>query len=291
MKPKHLLLMLLINLLWGANFIAAKWAVVEFPPVFAASIRFLIVFLLLLPFLKIVKGKMKPLLETAITLSAFHFGLLFFAIALTDEMSVIVIGTLINVPFATLLAVMFLGEKLGWRRILGLFFAFAGLFVLVFDPRAFMFLDALMLVVLSALAYAVGTIFMRRLSGIHPMTLQAWVGVIGFPTLLILSLYFEEGHLAALEGASLKAYGSIVYSAIAASIIGHGGIYYLLQKYPITIIAPQTLMAQVFAIIFGILILGDVLTLEMAIGGALTFLGVIIITLRSKREPKVIEKI
>ncbi len=68
MAPWHLMLMALINILWGFNFVATKWAVMEIPPVFTASLRFLIVLDLLTPFLKIVKGKMKPLLELAIVI-------------------------------------------------------------------------------------------------------------------------------------------------------------------------------------------------------------------------------
>ena len=191
MAPRHLLMMTLINILWGFNFIATKWITLEFPPAFGAAFRFLIVFILLLPFLKIVKNKMKPLLITATTLSTLHFGIMFLAISFTEDMSVIVIGSLINVPLATLLAVLFLNEKLGWKRITGLLLAFGGIGILTFDPRAFSYLDGLSLVLLSAFFYAVGTIFMRKLRDVHPLTLQAWVGLIGFPSLLIISLLFE----------------------------------------------------------------------------------------------------
>ncbi len=185
---------------------------------------------------------------------------MFIAVAMTDEMSVIVIGTLFNVPFATILAVFFLKETLGWKRILGLLLSFVGIGILAFDPKGFTYLNGLTLVLVSAFFYATGTIFMKRLKGVHPLTLQAWILLIGFPFLISVSYFYESGQLLALENASFRAGGSIVYSAIAASIIGHGSIYFLLQKYPVTTIAPQTLMAQFFAIIFSVMFLGDILT-------------------------------
>jgi hypothetical protein len=37
----------------------------------------------------------------------------------------------------------------------------------------------------------------KQLGEIHPLTIAAWVAIVGAPTLLLTSLVFEEGHLSA----------------------------------------------------------------------------------------------
>ena len=284
LRLPHLALMMAVNLAWGLNFIAAKYAVDELPPVFATGLRFLLIFLVLLPILRPVPGKMKDLLQAAIVIGAVHFGVLYYAISIAENMSSVAIATLTNVPFATILAVLFLKERIGIYSISGLVLAFAGVMVLGFDPKAFEHMASLGLVMLAAFIYAVGTILLRRLSGVGVLNLQAWIGLTGTFAVLGLSFLVESGQWQALAAASWKATGGVVFSAIVASIIGHGGVYYLLKRYPVTTITPLTLLSQVVAVIASVLILGDVLTPRIFLGGLLTFAGAGIIVYRKKQK-------
>ena len=65
--------------------------------------------------------------------------------------------------------------------------------------------------------------------------------------------------------------------------IGHAGMYYLLQRYDVSVTSPLTLMAPIFGIMSGVIFWGDQLGLRFWIGGGLALLGVLIIGLR-KRE-------
>ena len=129
------MVVLAVNLSWGLNFLAIKYAVDEMPPVFAAGLRFALIFILLLPFLRLPKGNIKPLLTAAFVIGALHFGILYYAISLADDISSVAIATLTNVPFATLLAIIFLGERIGLISIAGMVLAFSGVMVLGFDPK------------------------------------------------------------------------------------------------------------------------------------------------------------
>ena len=80
MKPQDLAQMLLINLIWGFFFIAAKFSLAHFPPLMFTAIRFALLLAVLLPWLKIHTGQMKPVLATAMGLGVLTFGLSFFGI-------------------------------------------------------------------------------------------------------------------------------------------------------------------------------------------------------------------
>jgi len=282
MRLPHLALMMVINLAWGLNFIAGKFAIDEMPPLFVTGLRFVLVFILLLPFLRIVEGKMKQLILAASVIGALHFSILFYAISVAEDISSVAIVTLTNVPFATILAVLFLGERIGIYSLAALVTAFAGVMILGFDPKAFDQMESLLLVMLAAFTYAVGAILLRRLTGVHVMNLQCWIGLIGVAAVLPLSFLVETGQFAALEAASWKGRGGVIFSALGASIIGHGGIYFLLKRYPVSTITPLTLLSQLFAVIASVIILDEILTWNMWLGGFLTFFGVGVIVFRKK---------
>ena len=71
---------------------------------------------------------------------------------------------------------------------------------------------------------------------------------------------------------------------LAASLIGHGGLYFLLQRYPVTWVNPLFLLSPIFAIFFGVTVYGDQLTIQIVLGGLMTIGGVAIIAIRSARR-------
>ena len=286
MRFPHMILMLTITIIWGLNFIAAKFSVMELPALFSVALRFLVAFLFLFPFLSLKGVAFKPLLLAALVLGAGHFGLLYYAIAITDNVSSVVVATLTSVPFAMLLAVVFLGETIHWRRTLGMVLSFAGVGFLAFDPVVFQYVDALLLGVLAAFFFAIGAVLMRQLKGVSAFKLQAWVALVSFPILFLLSAMFEGAeHWTTITSVSWKAIGGILFGAIAATIIGHGGIYYLLQRYPISVVSPPTLLAQVFAVLASVIFLGEELTVRVTIGALMTLAGAGIIVLRKPSLP------
>jgi O-acetylserine/cysteine efflux transporter len=161
--------------------------------------------------------------------------------------------------------------------------AFAGVVVIGFDPIVFNHLDALLLIISAAIAMAVATILMRQIKGVGVFTLQAWIALVATPCLGTLSLLFEQGQWDALRTATWLDFGAPAYSAIGASLVGHGIVYYLLGRYPVGVTAPLMLLAPVLAIVFGVTLWGDVLTWKLIFGGAMTLLGVGIITVRTSR--------
>lgn len=283
MKLTHFLFLMLINIIWGLNFLVSSLTVDEIPPVFAAALRFLVVLVFLFPFLKILPGRMKPLLLTACVMGVFHFGGFYLGLAMSDDVSVVAVASLLSLPTATILAILILSEKVGWRRGVGILAAFGGVVVLGYDPRAFSYIDGLLVIGVSAFAMGVASILMRQLQGVPTMVLQAWVAVIGAPLLLIVSFIFETNQVQAVSEASWVALGGIFYSGAISSIIGHGGVYFLLQRYPVTMITPLTLLSQVVAVIASIVFLNEIMTIQMLIGSILTFIGVLIISLRLKK--------
>jgi len=277
---------LFIALVWGLNFVAVKWVVDEFPPMMANMLRFMAVMVLLFPFLRIVQGRMKPLLVAAFTLGVAHFGMVFLGMALSGGVGAVAIASQLNVPFSTILAILILKETVGWKRVAGLVLSFAGVMVIGFDPIVFNHWQGLVAIIFAALLYSLSAVMMRQLKDVPAVTVQAWVGVAGILGSSVISLAFEVGQVVALHNAKPLAWMAVIYSGVASSVIGHGGANYLFRKYEISVVTPYFLMVPLFAILGAVIVLGETLSAKMILGGTLTIVGILIVTLRNRAKAK-----
>lgn len=284
--PRHLALLVLICLIWGYNLVASKIGVIEFPPMQFTAMRFGILALLLLPFLRIVRGQMGAIAVAAMLSGAVHFGTLFVGLAIAENVSTVAIAGQLGVPFTTLMSIVFLGEVVRWRRWLGILLAFAGVMLMGLDPHVFHFWEGLALVVLSAFIGSLGLMAVKKLEGWKPLEMQAWFAVISAPVLLATSLVLETGQAQSLATASWRGWSALAFTALAASLVAHTGFYYLVQRYPVTSVSPLTVLSPVFGVYFGVTLLGDQLSARMILGAIMTLTGVFIVALR---ERKIIE--
>jgi O-acetylserine/cysteine efflux transporter len=281
--PRDLLLLLAINLIWGSNLIASKLGVQAFPPLFFTVLRFGILSACLVPFLRLHPGQTANLVRAALLTGGVSFALLFVGLRITADASTVAIATQLGVPFSTLLSVWLLGETIRWRRRLGIALAFAGVVIIGFDPRVFSYWPGLVLVIASTFVGSLGLIYIKRLHNVSAIQVQAWVSTVSWPVLLSLSLVLEHGQWAAIQNANAGAWTALLYTVFGASLIGHTGWYYLIGRYPVTSVAPLTLLSPIFGILLGVTLLNDQLTARMLIGGAITLAGVLIVVMREKR--------
>ncbi len=283
MTPIHLLLALLANCAWGFNFIAGKIGAGDFQPLFFTSLRFFFLLLVMLPWLRPAPGSMRPLLQLAFLMGVGHFSMMFIGLNAGGNIASIAITTQLYVPFSAILAAVFLQEHIPLIKILAIIIAFLGIIVIGFDPIVFNHVDAVLWVMGAAFVMAVSTIFMRRFPNMGVFRLQAWTALVACPSLLLLSLIFESNHLQIVSQLKAINFWSPLYSAIGASVIGHGIVYYLLGRYPVSTVTPLLLLAPILASIFGIWWFDDQLGWRLVLGGIMTLLGVFMVSLNFRR--------
>lgn len=281
---RHLVLLVLINAIWGFNLVAIKVGVDRFPPVFLGFLRFLVVGLALLPWLRVRRGEMRWLLAAAICGGGLQFAIMYTGVALSGNMSSVAIAGQLGVPFATLLSVALLGERIHWRRWLGIALSFAGVVLLGFNPEVVASWRGFALIVIAAFIGAIGLIAIKRVHELRPLELQAWLSWGSLPILLLLSLWLEEEQLESLRQVDLVGAGAVLYSALLASVFAHTAYFALVHRYPVTSVAPITVLGPVFSVACAILFLGDVLDWRIVIGGLVTLTGVAVIV---RREGKI----
>ena len=85
MSVRHAIFALIICSIWGVNFTVMKIGLMQIDPYLFGFLRFSIVFLLLLPWLKIVPGMMIKLFLLGNLIGGFQFALVFLAMDMTNH--------------------------------------------------------------------------------------------------------------------------------------------------------------------------------------------------------------
>jgi len=279
----HLAQLVIINGIWGFNIVAVKLSADRFPPIFVTFLRFLIVALAVWPWLRIRRGQMRWLLTAAICSGGLQFALMYSGVALSESMSSVAIAGQLGVPFATLLSVLLLDERIHWRRWLGIGMAFAGVVTVGYSPGVLRSWSGFLLIVIAAFMGAVGLVAIKRVRELEPLELQAWLAWGSLPLLLPLSLLLEGGQVESLRSADAMGWTALLYSAVMSSLVAHTAYFALVRRYPVSSVAPVTVLTPLFSVLFSVLLLGDVMDVRMIVGGLLTLAGVTVILAREQR--------
>lgn len=289
MPLRDLALVAVIVIVWAGNFLTSALALREIPPFLFTALRFAMLTLVLLPWLKRpVPGQWPRLVAVGLSVGVLHFGLSFSALRLAGDLSSPAIVMQSYVPMTAVLGWFVLDERFGWRTGLAIAVSFAGVLVLGFDPLVLDAPASLVLMVVSAFFLALGTVLMKGLRGLDVFSQQGWMGVISIVPLLATSALLETGALAALPQVSWVGWAGAAYAAFAASLLGHGLYYVLVQRHPVAQVTPWLLLTPLLAVGLGIAFWGDRPGARLYIGGAMVLGGVFIIALRrlAKMRPR-----
>ena len=274
-------LLVLICVCWGLNMVVSKWVVgpMEVPPLFYGALRSGAIALAVAPWLLPMPKPWWRILLVGVLMGAGGFALMFVGLQ-TASPSAAAVVTQLGVPMTTLLSVLLLGERIRWRRGLGIALAVAGVLLVMWDPRGLDISVGLLFVAAGAFSGALGTVLMKQLEGVRPLRYQAWVGFSSVVLLAGLSAGLETDQLPATFAAGWPLVAMVLYSALIVSVFAHTAYYGLIQRYEANLIAPLTLMSPLMAIGFGIWLTNDHFDARMALGTVIALAGVFIIAVR-----------
>jgi O-acetylserine/cysteine efflux transporter len=274
-------MMVMVQILWGANFAVAKFGLDSFSPIFFVALRFSLVAVLLVFVVGLPKPAMlKRLLPLSITMGVMHFTLMFLGMAELDA-ATSSIAIQLQTPFAAIMAAFFLGETMGWRRIVGMVTAFAGVMLIAGEPR---FSDdpwPLLAVVGAAFAWALGNIQVKALGDeIDAVTLNGWIAILAAPQLLLASWLIEGPQWQNVPDATWISWAALLFQAVVIAIFTYWIWYNMMRRYPVNLVIPFTLLLPMIGVAAGALLRDETVTWQMIVGGLATVAGVGIIVLR-----------
>lgn len=292
MRLRDFLALFAVCVVWGINFVVAKFSVSGapgwvdgfdgVPPFFFAFLRFVFLYAVLAPWIRPIPAKLVTMIGIGLTMGAGQYALMFLGLKWATP-SGMAIALQTGVPFATILSVLLLKEKVGLPRIAGMLLAFAGVALVIANPAEMSLSLGLLIGIGAAFAGALGMILVKQMP-LDAIRMQAWIGLISAPPLLLLSLTFETGQIEAAMAGGWPLGLALAFTVLLVNVFGHGVFYSLLQRYDATLIAPMTLMAPLMGVIAGLTVTGDPLGWRLIAGGVLALGGVGIIALRPNRK-------
>lgn len=280
MPLHHILFAFIVSIVWGVNFVVMKIGLDHLSPFLFVAMRFAIVFVLMFPWLRIVKGHMWLILGVALCLGGVHFAFVIMGLDLAENITSIIIIVQMHVPLTLIMAHFFLREKLSYWRGGGILIAFMGILIISFDPAIMNERIAIIIIFMATLFYSVGSVLMRKLQNVGVFNIQAWTAIFAAPILLCLSLYTETGQIDQIMTMDRVGWSAVFYTAVLSSVVGYGGMNFLLKRHPVTLIAPILLSTPIFATVAAVIVLDESLTPRFLVGAGFTMVGLAVIHMR-----------
>lgn len=277
MKLSDIFELLLLAALWGGSFLFMRIAAPVLGPVWLIEFRVLLAGLVLLPVLARLGhlGEMRrqliPLLIVGCLNSAIPFLLLAFAsVSLPAGFTSILNGT---APlFGTVVASVWLHEKLTPPRMAGFILGFIGVVILVgwkaieTTPE---FLIAIAAALSAALMYAIAAPYIKQnLAGV-PSLVVTTGSQLGAALVIMPMLPFTIP----LQTPSFQVVLSVLALAILSTAAAYILYFRLIQNVGSTKALTVTYLIPLFAMLWGALILNEVVTPSMMVGCGLVLLG------------------
>ncbi len=283
MKPYDVLVAILVPVLWGLGFAAAKAGMGQIPPILLMALRFGIAGAVLVWFVRPPWPLMGRVFAIACVSATVPYCAVFTGLSHIDASTAILVVQA-EIPFMALLAVVWLKERMSARKLAGMAIAFAGIVMIAGQPELHTGLGWVLLVVAGGFVWSAGQIMIRRIGPlVEGLTLIAWVAVFTAPQLVVSSLVFESGQWQALVSADWKTWAMVLYMGLVMTALGYALWYSLLRRCEVILAAPFLLLQPVAGVLASILFLGEAPTWMTLLGGVVVVAGIAFITLEPRR--------
>ncbi|MCP3749438.1 DMT family transporter [Pseudomonas sp. SBB6] len=279
--------MLVLCLIWGIQQVMIKWAAPDIAPVMQQAMRSGMA-AVLVGLLMCFRGGWDQVASTwrGGLLAGALFGLEFLFIAeglkLTSAAHMSVF--LYTAPVFTALGLHFMlpSERLRPLQWLGILLAFGGIAFAFAGGISLAQLDGRMLLgdafgVLAGLAWGATTVVVRasRLSE-APATLTLFYQLaVGFVGLLLIAV--ASGQVTHVQFTPLSI-GSLLFQGLIVSFFSYLTWFWLLRRYLASNLAVFSFITPLFGVTFGVLLLGEPLSLNFVLGAIMVLLGVTLVS-------------
>jgi len=271
----------LLAAIWGASFMFMRMGVRELGAFATAGVRVGIAALFLLPIL-LLRGHGAALrqhwkltfvvgiLNSAIPFACFSYALLSISTGLSSILNA-------TVPlFGAVIAWLWLGDRPTGSRMVGLAVGFAGVALLAWDKASFQ-PDAagnasgwaVLACLLATLCYGIAASFTKRYMGGLPSLVSATGSQLGAAVALLpLAWWFWPDH-----AVSLHAWAAVVALGVLCTGVAYILYFRLIERAGPARALSVTFAIPVFALVYGVLLLGEVVTPWMLLCGLVIVAG------------------
>jgi drug/metabolite transporter (DMT)-like permease len=282
----------IVYIVWGSTYLGIELAGETIPGVFGAGVRFTLVGLIVFGVVAWRRGLAPLRIRRAELAAAALVGLLLpganAVLFVTEQQVPIGLTSLIiaSVPLWVLLLRLAVGERPDRIASLGLLVGFAGIAVLVRPGGGSGSLGYLLLTVVAAISWAVGSFLSPRMQVPRDaLVATAYETFVGGLVLTAIGLATTSPSDLDPSRWSTRSILGLIYLILVGSVVGYTAYAWLLGNAPLGQVSTYAYVNPVVAIALGVLVLDEALTLRVVLG-ALLILAAVAIVVRRESEPR-----
>ncbi len=288
-RLKILLAFAVVYVVWGSTYLAIRVGVATLPPALFAGARFLAAGLLLALYARFAgqhfprhRNEWKTIAVTAVLLLVGANGLVVWGEQWIPSNQAALIAATVALWLAGLGALGPQGESFSRRRLTGLLAGFAGVAVLMWPTDGFVLthFSAQFAILLAALSWAAGSIYMKRRKPSTPPLMAAAMQSLAAGVLLG-AIGFASGEAARWTW-NVEALTALAYLIVFGSCLAYAAYVWLLHEVSPTALGTYAYVNPVVAVVLGGWLLGESLNSTQMAGMLVVLLGVVLVSLPDK---------
>jgi drug/metabolite transporter (DMT)-like permease len=273
-----------LYIIWGSTYFVIHYVVADIPPFMAGAVRFLIAGVILYTFLK-ARGAAAPTSQewlSSLKVGALLMGGGMGGVLMAQSLGVASSLTAIFPAATPLLVSLFSGLWGQWPRKtewIGLLVGFAGVIVLSLEGSLRSNVTATLILACAPVCWSFGTAWSRQLKLPKGLMASATEMFMGGLVLLVLSLIFRER---LTQTPHWSAIAALVYLIVLGSLIAYSAFVYLVANVRPALATSYAYVNPVIAVLLGVGIGGEHLSVFAFVALPLILLGVALVTTAKK---------
>ncbi len=284
MTAKDICISLILMCLWGFNFSAIKLGAMQVDPILLTAMRFTFAVFPAILFVRRPPEAIGYLIAYGLIFGLGVWGMMVWSINLGVSAGMAGLLMDMSIISSLVLGYLLLKEKITFNKVVGAVLAVGGLLVSIALTDGSVPLRALPLTLIAAFSWSLMSLVVKKSETQHVFAFSVW-GMLFAPLPLILFAYFLNGIQPFVDLPSQlnsQVWFSILFQAYPTTLLGYWIWNKLTIKYPLTTMAPFTLLTPIFGLIGSVIFYNEGITLMKFMAYALILSGLAV----SQWQPK-----
>ncbi|MBY7910608.1 EamA family transporter [Vibrio fluvialis] len=288
MQGRDLLLIISVMAIWGFNFSMIKLGVSEMDPLLIAAARFFCATFPIIFFVRKPNVQWRYLMTYGLVFGTGIWGMASCSITfgLSSGMASVLLQT--DVLTTVLVGVLLYKEVISARMAAGIVVSVVGLVVSIIYTNGNVTLAGVVFIMISAICWPLAGVIVRKSGTRSAFAFNIWGMLFAPLPLVALSVGMNGWDVLSTtyQQWNSNAWISVLFQAYPTTVFGYWVWNKMVLKYPMSQLAPMTLLVSVFALLSGYAIYDEQLSLAQWVSCSTFLLGIgLVLYPQSKKQP------
>ncbi|EKO3561660.1 MULTISPECIES: EamA family transporter [Vibrio] len=288
MQGRDLLLIISVMAIWGFNFSMIKLGVSEMDPLLIAAARFFCATFPIIFFVRKPNVQWRYLMAYGLVFGTGIWGMASCSITfgLSSGMASVLLQT--DVLTTVLVGVLLYKEVISARMAAGIVVSVVGLVVSIIYTNGNVTLAGVVFIMISAICWPLAGVIVRKSGTRSAFAFNIWGMLFAPLPLVALSVGMNGWDVLSTtyQQWNSNAWISVLFQAYPTTVFGYWVWNKMVLKYPMSQLAPMTLLVSVFALLSGYAIYDEQLSLAQWVSCSTFLLGIgLVLYPQNKKQP------